>query len=371
MTQPDGILTINLRAIVRNWLRLRDRVRPARCAAVVKANAYGLGVQPVASALQRAGCDLFFVATLAEGVELREVLGGEADIVVLGGARPGAEPAFIAHRLWPSLFSMDAIERWLAAQGQGPLAPCVIKFNSGMTRLGLDAFELQALLASPEAKSLAVQIFMSHLACADEAGHPQNQQQLQAFEQVCGAAQSVWPQAITSLSNSSGIFLGRAWHQQCVRPGAALYGVNPTPGQSNPQEAVVRLALPVMQYRQLQADAAVGYGAAGQGVKGQTLAVTLGGYADGLHRQMLGRAVGELAQQRVPLVGRVAMDTLVFDVSSVSPLPVVGEAYVELLNDALTVDVLATAMGSIGYEVLTSLGARYERRYIEEGSSQP
>ncbi|UTA47440.1 alanine racemase [Simiduia sp. 21SJ11W-1] len=363
MSQPDGLLTIDVQAIVRNWTRLRDRVAPARCAAVVKANAYGLGVEPVARALRAAGCELFFVATLAEGEALRGCLGDVPDVVVLGGVRPGAEPRFVAARLWPSLFSMEAIERWLAACGAEP-APCALKLNTGMTRLGLDEQELLAFLGSPAARNLPVQIFMSHLASADEPEHPQNLAQLQAFERGLSAARKVWPQALASLSNSAGIFLGPAWHQQCVRPGAALYGVNPTPGQPNPQEPVVRLALPVLQYRTLGADVSVGYSATARVQKGRQLAVVAGGYADGLHRSLSSRGQGMLAGCRVPLVGRVAMDTLVFDVSDVPALPPVGEAAIEVLNAELDVDAMARAMGSIGYEVLTSLGARYERCYL-------
>lgn len=366
MAETCGILTVNLRAIVRNWLRLRARVAPASCAAVVKADAYGLGMAPVARALQRAGCQYFFVATQAEGVALRQALGATPSIIVLGGARPGTEGELVAAGLWPSLYSVDAIARWSAAAAG---APCVVKFNSGMTRLGLDEQELVALLAQPSrTQALNVQMFMSHLACADEPAHPLNAVQLANFERQLPAVQAAWPKAEISLSNSSGIFLGAAWHFACVRPGAALYGVNPTPGQANPQEPVVRLALPVLQYRTLTQAASLGYSATAQGVAGQTLAVAMGGYADGLHRLMSGRGLGMLAGQQVPLLGRVSMDVTLFDVSQVAALPPIGEAYIDVLNDELTVSRVAETMGTIGYEVLTSLGQRYERRYVEEGS---
>lgn len=365
MAETCGILTVNLRAIVRNWLRLRAKVAPARCAAVVKADAYGLGMVPVARALQGAGCECFFVATQAEGLALRQALGPTPSIIVLGGARPGTEGELVAAGLWPSLYSEEAIARWRKASVG---APCVLKFNSGMTRLGLDEQELAALLAQRSlAQALNVQMFMSHLACADEPSHPLNAQQLTSFQRQLPAVRAAWPAAEISLSNSSGIFLGADWHFACVRPGAALYGVNPTPGLPNPQEAVVRLALPVLQYRTLTQAASLGYSATATGVAGQTLAVAMGGYADGLHRLMSGRGQGMLAGRRVPLLGRVSMDVTLFDVSQVPALPPIGEAYIDVLNDELTVSRVAETMGTIGYEVLTSLGQRYERRYVEEG----
>ena len=370
MSHHDGILTINLQAVARNWLALKERMSSAQCGAVVKANAYGLGMVPVARPLTGVGCDHFFVATVDEALELREALGVRPAIVVLGGVRPGGEPALVAKNIWPSLFSMGAIERWQRATTVAhQSAPCVVKVNTGMTRLGLELDELDVFLASPAARHLDVRIFMSHLACADEAAHPLNTEQLHKFQSAAAVARSVWPDAILSLANSSGIFLGSEWHQQLARPGAALYGVNPSPGQNNPMEPTVSLRLPVIQYRLLKASAYVGYSATAQCQPGQRLAVVLGGYADGLQRQLSSRGEGWIAGRRVPLVGRVSMDTMVFDVSAipVQELPVVGEAYIEVLNRELTVDTLAEQMNTIGYEVLTGLGSRYEREYITDG----
>ncbi|MDN3638422.1 alanine racemase [Simiduia curdlanivorans] len=370
MSHHDGILTVNLRAIARNWLALSRKVGEAQCAAVVKANAYGLGMVPVARSLAHVGCRTFFVATVDEAIELREGLGEAPVIVVLGGVRPGREPALVANAIWPSLFSVDAIARWQRATTVADVsAPCVVKVNTGMTRLGLDLSELANYVASPEARQLDVRYFMSHLACADEPAHPLNREQLGRYQEAAALAASVWPQARRSFANSSGIFLGAEWHQQLARPGAALYGVNPTPGQPNPMEPVVSLRLPIIQYRLLADSAAVGYSATATCQPGQRLAVVLGGYADGLQRQLSSRGEGVFAGRRVPLVGRVSMDATIFDVSAIpeSELPPIGAAYIEVLNSELTVNLVASHMNTIGYEVLTSLGNRYQREYVELG----
>ena len=362
----DGILTIDLNAIVANWRDLSARVAPSRCAAVVKANAYGLGMVPVSRALSAAGCRDFFVATTDEGLLLREAL-PEARIVVLGGVRPGREQDFVQARLLPSLFSLDAVERWLAATGmEGPSAPCVVNLNSGMTRLGLCPDELRQLLASPTAQSLSVEIFMSHLACADEPEHPLNTSQLEQFAAAEPLVRKTWPDATLSFANSSGIFLGKSFHYELARPGAALYGVNPTPGQPNPMAPVVSLRLPVIQYRNISKPSWVGYSATVQVQPGQRLAVVLGGYADGLLRRLSNRGEGELAGYRVPIIGRVSMDATIFDVTGVpaDALPAIGDAWVHMLSPALDVNLVAEHMNTIGYEVLTNLGSRYHRQYV-------
>lgn len=361
----DGILTINLNAIVRNWLRLRARAGHKACAAVVKANAYGLGMLPVSEALWRAGCREFFVATVDEGLALRQALPA-ATVVVLGGVRPGREPEVAQAGLWPSLFSLDAVQRWQAAVS----APCVLNINTGMTRLGMEESEFAAFVVSGAAATLDVRIFMSHLACADEPDHPLNHQQLARFNAQAPLARSRWPGVRLSLANSSGVFLGDDWHQDLLRPGAALYGVNPLPGLANPMEPVVCLRLPVIQYRTITEPAQVGYSATAEVQPGQWLAVVLGGYADGLLRRLSNRGEGRLAGQPVPIVGRVSMDATIFDVTRLAPdrLPAIGEAWVEMLNDDLDVNRVAEHMNTIGYEVLTNLGGRYHRDYVREGA---
>lgn len=371
MVGNEGLLTVDLTAVCHNWLSLQERVGTGCVsAAVVKANAYGLGVDRVAPALYQQGCRQFFVATVNEGIALRAALSADAVIYILDGLRPGAEHHCLQHGLIPVLFTLAQLQRWrVAAAGQQ--APCAIKFNSGMNRLGFNSDELEELCADPELlESINPQLFMSHLACADEPAHPLNQHQLQAFNAGLAQIRERLPQIKASLANSSGIFLGPEFHFDLVRPGAALYGINPCPSVVSPMQSVVSLRLPVIQIKVANPGDPVGYGGDYVVNKKSRLAVVLGGYADGLHRAMGGigaEGKGWLGDVEVPLVGRVSMDSMVFDITSVdeSTLPPEGQIYIEMLGTRQNVDRLAMATRTIGYEVLTSLGDRYERRYIE------
>lgn len=370
MTQTESRLTINLGAVRRNWQRLQDQLHPgALCAAVIKANAYGLGAAQVAPALYRQGCRQFFVATVAEGVQVRELLPDDVTIFVLNGLRPGAEATCLRYRLLPVLFTEPQMLRWVEAQRvNGVQLPCALKFDSGMTRLGLSEAQLTALCDNPGLlQALGPVLFVSHLACADEPAHPMNRRQLDSFRMALARVRRVVPGIRASFANSSGIFLGDDWHFDLARPGAALYGVNPLDHLPSPVEPVVSLQLPIVQLRDVQGGEYVGYGASYQVPGPGRLAVVLGGYADGLHRTLASRGYGVLAGCEVPLVGRVSMDSMIFDVSAVDPahIPPEGAAYIELLGAHFGVDDLARSAGTIGYEVLTSLGDRYDRYYID------
>jgi alanine racemase len=372
MVFSEGRLTIDLGAIRRNWQSLQDRVGPACiCAAVVKANAYGLGADRVVPALYAQGCRHFYVATVSEGASLRHYLAGDARIYILGGLRPGAERYCLEHDLIPVLFTEPQLQRWYEATiQQGVAAPCAIKFDTGMSRLGFSVAELQRLCAeSALLPALNVQWLVSHLACADESQHKQNTQQLDVYRQVLAQVRDLLPGVKASLANSSGIFLGEPWYFDMVRPGASLYGVNPTPSEVTPVESVVSLQLPIVQVRQADEGVCVGYGAEYQVNQSMRLAVVLGGYADGIHRAVGGSTAagkGWLCGVEVPVVGRISMDTTVFDISAVPSerLPPEGEAFIELLGAHQGVDKVGADAGTIGYEILTSLGGRYERAYI-------
>ena len=373
----EGLLTIDLGALVCNYQTLRAQLRPGgRCGAVVKANAYGLGVERVAPALYDAGCRDFFVATVPEGARLRPMLPVDARIVVLTGVRPGFEKVCVESGLEPVLVTLSQLQAWVEATAENGLAaPCALKVDSGMTRLGMSAPEFDRLLQTPELlRASNLQLFLSHLACADEPQHPQNQQQLQYFADACARVRQLCPDLEASLSNSSGIYLGEGFHFDIARPGCALYGVNPTPDLPNPMRAVVNLRLPVLQVRQLERDSAVGYGATQSARSGSWLAVVRGGYADGLLRTqsghgcgaaVIGRGVDGVDERvRVPMIGRVSMDTCVFDITELDEVQRANLLAIELLNDELTVDQMGAAAGTIGYEILTSLGHRYGRRYL-------
>lgn len=349
-------LDIDLGAIAANWRALARRVAPAGCAAVVKADAYGLGLAPVARALAAAGCTTFFVARPEEGIELRAIL-KEARILVLDGLAGRPPTAFLESGLEPVLGSLAELRAWRAARAAAGFAEqAVLLLDTGLTRLGLEPAELATL---EPAERAAVGLVLSHLACAEEPGHPMNARQLERFK----AALALLPNARASLAASSGIFLGQAFHFDLVRPGAALYGVDPTPGRGNPMRPVLRLTAPVLRVHEVGEPGAVGYGATFATRPGMRIAVLPVGYADGYPRAAGGRARALVAGCEVPVVGRVSMDLLTLDVTGVPAERVGPGTPVELLGERFGVDALAEAAGTIGYEILTRLGRRFERRY--------
>ena len=375
-SEREGLLSIDLGAVTANYQHLRTMlVGGSQCAAVVKADAYGLGMAQVASALFRVGCREFFVATLAEGCALGEVLtqaggGDTAKIYVLTGVRPGCENACAEAGLIPVLVTVEQVLQWRKTTAKhGLAAPCALKVDTGMTRLGMSAAAFDRLQEdSLLLRGANIQLLMSHLACADEAGHPQNQQQLDRFIAFLDRLRVHCPDVRASLANSSGICLGKEYHFDLVRPGSALYGVNPTPPGNNPMAPVVNLRLPVLQQREISDQCAVGYGATAVAAAGSWLAVVRGGYADGILRAQSGRGRGfaVIGERRVevPMIGRVSMDTSVFDISVLSADERQQLDVIEVLNDSLTVDHMGAAANTIGYEILTSLGHRYCRRYV-------
>ncbi|AOS96808.1 Alanine racemase [Microbulbifer aggregans] len=364
----EGLLQIDLEGIGRNYDLLQRKVGSVeRCGAVVKADAYGLGVRRVAPVLWARGCRHFFVATLEEGAVLRQQLGDEAEIVVLTGIRPGTEWDCLQAGLVPTIFTTSQLRAWADTQEKsGRAARCALKVDTGMTRLGMGADEYDLLLRDPGLLAAAqVDLLMSHLACADEPGHPQNRLQLDAFRRAGDRLKRVLPSVRQSLANSSGVFLDKAYHFDLARPGCALYGVNPTPGTPNPMSAVVTLELPVIQIREVTRDCQVGYGATQTAVAGSWLAVARGGYADGVLRAQGGRGCGWAHGQRLPMVGRVSMDSATYDITGLSSGQRASLDHIQLLNRYLTVDEVAEYAGTIGYEILTSLGRRYRRQYLE------
>ncbi|MGC2855672.1 alanine racemase [Novispirillum sp. DQ9] len=353
---PDlagATLTIDLDAVAENWRRLcRQLGKP--CAGVVKADGYGLGLGPVARTLAAAGCDTFFVALPEEGLRLRRILPHpEARIFVLTGAPEGAEGLFATHRLVPVLNTLEQAARWLAAAPAG--APHALHVDTGMTRLGLPAEDIEALPGG-----LAPCLVMSHLACSDEPGHALNAAQAAAF----AAARARFPQAEASLANSSGVFLGASYAFDLGRPGIALYGGNPTPGAPNPMRQVVTLQAKILQVRRVDTPRTVGYGASARIEGGSLLATVAAGYADGLHRALGNVGSGLLGDRVVPMVGRVSMDLIVFDVSAApADLTRPGQS-ITLIGGRHDADALAAEAGTISYEILTSLGHRYARTYL-------
>jgi alanine racemase len=359
-SRAGAILEIDLAAIVANWRWLARRVAPSRCAAVVKADAYGLGAADVSTALAEAGCRLFFTATVDEGIALRRVLPQLFEIAVLNGPSPGGAEEFIEYRLVPVLNDPGQIADWqqIAAR-QGEL-PAMLHLDTGMARLGLttrDFDRLADLLRKPSA--IRWRGLISHLACADEPAHPLNKVQQARF----ASARSRLGSMPASIAASSGIFLGHAFHYDFVRPGAALYGINPQPGGLNPMRQIVRLRGRILQIREVDRGESVGYGATHLMDAPGRLATVAVGYADGWLRSLSPRGSGRLGGKRVPLLGRVSMDLVVFDVSDVDPVLARPGEFIELLGKGYGVDAAASDAGTIGYEILTALGRRYHRAY--------
>jgi alanine racemase len=357
--RAGGVLEIDLGAIAENWRRLAQRAAPAACAAVVKADAYGLGSEPVAGALAAAGCRLFFVATLDEGIALRRRLPERCEIAVFNGPLPGTAAEFVADRLIPVLNDPWQIENWSRVAAQYGGLAAILHLDTGMARLGLSERELASFRDDGGAEGIVWRAFMSHLACAEDPTHPQNEMQRRRFLDGMGR----FPGVPASLAASSGIFLGRCYHFDMVRPGAALYGVNPQPQTSNPMRQVVRLKGRIVQVREVDRDASVGYGAAHRMAAPGRLATVAVGYGDGWLRSLSPRGSARIGGRRAPIVGRISMDLSTFDISEVDPSLARPGAFVDLLDEEYGVDQAAADAGTIGYEILTALGRRYHRTY--------
>lgn len=353
-------LTIDLGAVVGNWRTLKAQL-PAggECAAVVKANAYGLGVVPVATALYQAGCQRFFVATLEEGIELRAAL-KQAEIFVFHGIGRNEEKEFLAAALSPVLNSIEQFERWERVAGTSSVSPA-LHVDTGMCRLGVSEAEAIMLAATPQRLQAArTGWLMSHLVCAGTPEHAKNAEQLARFR----AVREHLPQLKASLANSSGIFLGRDFHCDLARPGCSLYGISPNLALPNPVRSVVKLMAPIIQQRTLEKSETVGYEATHQAQAGATLATIALGYADGVLRSLSNRCDVWVEGAKVPVVGRVSMDMIIADFSTLSAHQRARVSHVEVLGENQSVDALATAAGTIGYEILTRLGARIKREYV-------
>ncbi len=342
---PRATLTIDLAAVVANW-RALDRLSGAgvETAAVVKADAYGLGAGEVARALASTGARTFFVAQAGEGATLRAALGDGCAIAVLNGHGPGDTATIRDARLVPMI---NAPEQW-ARQAALPGHPFGVQLDTGMNRLGLEPDDWAAL--RDEMLAAGPAMVVSHLACADEPGHPMNPAQLAAFRSMTeGVA------APRSLAATGGILLGPCYHLDLARPGVGLYGGQPF-ADALP---VVRLDVPVIQVRDVSPGETVGYGAAWRAARPSRVATLSAGYADGLIRAMGGLGLVFAGDVPCPLIGRVSMDLLTADVTALDEVP----ATLEILGARQGVDDLARAAGTIGYEILTALGRRYRRRH--------
>lgn len=360
-----AILSIDLSALTANYRALAAAAGGAECGAAVKGNAYGLGIAPVAKALWEAGCRSFFVARPKEGEELRTLL-PEAMIYVLDGLFPGQAEYYARHGLRPALVGVDEVHEWASfGRRYGRALPCALHVDTGINRLGLTMEAFSALLADRQLMSaIDVTLLMSHLACADEPGHALNEVQRKRFD----AVRAMLPDVRASLSNSSGIYLGKNYLHDLVRPGIALYGGNPIAPKPNPMRAVACLEGTILQVRQVQQGETVGYSATWTAPRDSRIAILGAGYKDGVPRHLSSRQVDgpahvSLMGMRCPVVGRISMDMMAIDVTDVPPSLAARGQLAEIFGPHLPIDEAAGWAGTIPYELLTRLGSRYARLY--------
>jgi alanine racemase len=360
----NGVLTIDLDALAANWRKLEKTAVPAESAAVIKANAYGCGIEPVAKALAGAGCKTFFVATLDEALAARAAL-PSATLYVLNGFIQNTGDTYAQIDARPVIGEINELAEWdVFCRRTGWAGGAAIHIDTGMHRLGLTVTEAQSLVPRINAGDHGISLVMSHLACAENLNHPLNAKQLATFREIA----SLFSGVPASLSNSSGCFLGPQFQFDLVRPGAALYGINPTPEADNPMQPVVELKARIVQTRNVENGESVGYGGTWTARRPTKLAIVSAGYADGYFRAAGGidgtrSAEVIVAGKRCPVAGRISMDLMAVDVTDLPNNAARRGHMATLIGEGITVDELAHHFGTIGYEVLTSLGPRYARVY--------
>lgn len=362
--EAGGVLTVDLTAIAANWKRLYGMTVPVECAAVVKADAYGCGIERVVPALKKIGCRTFFVADIAEGRRVRAAA-PDAVIYVLNGLMPGTAPALAEANLRPVINSTTELAEWdtfvSSSNWNGGAA---LHVDTGMNRLGLTPDEAVAIAPRLQSEGHGFKLLMSHLACADILDHPMNDRQLRLFREI----RILFRGVPSSLANSAGIFLGGTAHCDLVRPGIALFGGNPIPGQKNAMRPVVELKGRITQARSIKKGDTVGYGASWTAARPTRIAIIAVGYGDGYFRAA---AAGKgkqpanviIAGKLCPLIGRISMDLIAVDVTDLPTGAARRGEFATLIGGVIGVDELGAACGTIGYEVLTSLGRRYHRNY--------
>jgi alanine racemase len=358
-----AILTIDLAALAANWRLLRDKVQPVECAAVVKADAYGIGLEPAVEALARAGCRTFFVAHISEALRVRAIE-TNCTLYLLNGLTPSSSETLAHSNIRPVLSSFSELEEWAShCKTADVKLPAAVQFDTGINRLGIPADQIER--ARPLFDAFEPALLMSHFV-ESEVISERNAAQIAAFEK----ARAAFPNIPASLCNSSGIFLQERPFLDLVRPGYALYGGNPTPNAPNPMRSVVTLQARILQVRDIAAGERVGYGGEWTAPRASRLATLSIGYADGLPRS--GTAIGRsgieavVARRRCPFVGRLSMDLSIVDVTYLPDGAVQRGDFAEILGDTIGIDELGRKSGTIGYEILTRLGQRYARRYVGE-----
>ena len=363
--EAGGVLTIDLGAIEANWRELRARSSPAECAAVVKGDGYGCGLEPVTALLLHAGCTTFFVADLAEGKRARKIA-PKADIYILNGLPPGTPQVFADHNLRPVIGSSAELAEWdafvTAHTWHGGFA---LHVDTGMNRLGMSIEEAAAIAPRIGAENHGIKLLMTHFVASEVPEHPRNNEQMLNFRNVRALFRGV----PASIANSSGIYVSPSAHLDLVRPGVAIYGVNPTPGKPNPMRPVVDLKVRIALVRSIAFGETVGYDATWTARRPSRIAVVTMGYADGFFRSASAddqKPGGSLlvAGRPCPIVGRISMDLTALDVTDLPENAVRRGDLATVIGEGRDADAVGEMLGTIGYEVLTSLGRRHARLYL-------
>ncbi|MDX1508181.1 MAG: alanine racemase [Woeseiaceae bacterium] len=347
---------IDLDALRDNYRVLQERAAPAECGAVVKSDAYGLGAIECSRALYAAGCRKFFVATLEEAVPLRDEF-ADIELYALEGLEPERRAEFVAARIWPVLNSLEQVRAWA---GAGDDAHCLVHIDSGMNRLGMTRAEVEALAADRDLLgALTVDYVITHLGCSDEPAHEQNVRQLERFDEL----RALLPPHKTSIASSPGVFLASEHHGDLARPGISLYGGRPDVGPGNPMREVAKVQGRIVQIREVEDDAYVGYGATEAVAAGSKLATIAFGYADGYPRSLSSKGRVRIGDYVAKVIGRVSMDVTVVDISDAREGSISVGDWATLIGDGIDLDDVAEAAGTISYELLNRIGRRVERVY--------
>lgn len=364
MISARATLEINLKVIQDNYYNLQNICKPANVGAAVKANCYGLGVQMIAPVLLNSGCRNFFVASLEEGVSLRDLLGKNANIYVLNGFFKADASWFKEYKLIPVLNNLEQASLWLNFITElNQNLPCVLHFDTGMNRLGFPEKEMYQLLAQAYLERMNIAYVMSHLSSSEEIDNQANKEQLEKFNSLA----RLFPNSKKSFANSGGIFLGKDYHFDLVRPGIALYGANPSPHSAqhvikNP----VKLTAPIIQLKSLKPGEYVGYNRTYKAGEETIVATVPVGYADGYFRSLSNKGIVYINDQAAQVIGRVSMDLITIDVTAIPHKQLYLGQNVELIGSNMGLDTIAELAQTHVYEVLTAFGNRYQRLYVSE-----
>jgi len=375
----DSLITIDLDAIAANWRYLDSLSGPGtQTAGVIKANGYGLGAIPVAKRLSEAGCRLFFVMSIEEGIAVRQALAGsphEPDaICCLSGCHQGQEDAFITHGLTPVINDLTQMARLsMFAKRRNSSVRAALHIDTGMSRLGLNRDETDWLIEHMQdgvnaLEAIELTHMMSHLSTAENPSAAANAAQLNDFR----ALAPFFPGVRRSLANSGGILLGRDWHFDMTRPGIAVYGEHPAgakpdieaPSEGGALSSVVRWDARILQLRNAASGDTVGYGGTHVLTRDSRIATVGVGYGDGYPRCLGGIANVQIAGHSAPVIGRVSMDSMAIDVTDIPDALLQPDPAVNLLGPHYTPSMMANDAGTISYEILTGLGSRPARRYV-------